>query len=78
MGVHIHGDRKLRMAQHVHHDTGDTPCARSSDARVCRRSWNLMRLTPDCCTRCSKVLDRFRGSTNRACGRCEDQGRLLP
>lgn len=26
MGVQIHGDRKLSMAQHVHHPRGDTPC----------------------------------------------------
>ena len=30
---------------------------------MCRRSWNRIRRTPDRCTRCSKVLDRFRGST---------------
>ena len=63
MALQIHRDRKLRMAQQVHHHTGRHTLSRSSDAQVCRRSWNRIRRTPDFCTRCSKVLDRFRGST---------------
>jgi hypothetical protein len=91
IGVQIHGDRKLRVTQHVHQHTGATHPAQKAathtcavgrgtgcDAHVCRWSWDRMRRAPDCCTRCSKVRDRFRGSTTVPYGRCEEQARLLP